>query len=590
MLVALVGSLLISSSRFELAAPLTLPAITIDAINDGIGLAQQAARAQGLQGRVLWVDGTANLERCSSDDRIEKLVAQIKKVGFNTIVYDVKPISGQVLYPSQHAPKIEEWRGQKLPKEFDPLDSMSRHAKAQGIELLISLNAFSEGHAMFKVGPGYDKLAWQTVIYEPRLIVSEPNPVDPARRKWAELNPKLNTMPTAEQVASFTDSKLIQNPDPELFAVSLDRFQRVVDGFEFGGAGGGVPTVPTGGVVLVGRGRGATFLRDHANPGRKLAFETTPTFMPISGKPEQQFPLITNPNHPEVRAHGLAIVEEIMTRYPVNGIVYDDRLRYGGLNADFSPLTTSLFEKHVGKKLLWPDDVFRYTISPRLERGIRPGPFFDQWLAWRAQVMQEWVDLVGTKVRSLRSGAKFGVYAGSWYGDYQQYGNNWASPEFNAGFWFLNNAYRKTGFAPSLDVLMTGCYYTIPTIFDALQAGKPIGPTIEAAGMLSNRAARDTTWTYAGIMLSNFKGDPEGLGNALQAACASTQGVMVFDLSHDIEPMWPVFAQAFSRAARAPHQVPGLIDQIRAKRRSVDAFGGKEPPVPISAGSAGIGF
>lgn len=588
MLAALIGTVLIQQSRFELASPLMVPPVMIDAVNCGIGLAQQMARARGLQGRVLWIDGTANLERCSSDDRIERLVKQIKSVGFNTIVYDVKPISGQVLYPSKLAPKIEEWRGQNLPKEFDPLDSMSRHAKANGMELLISLNAFSEGHALFKRGPGYDKLDWQTVIYEPRLIISDINSKNDV--VWAQLNPKLNTMPTGDEVSSFTESSRIQNPDDQVFAVTLDRRNRVVDGFEFGGVGRGVPTIPQGGVALVGRGRGAQFLRDRAVPGRAITFSTAPQFLPISERPEQQFPLITNPNHPEVRAYGLAIVEEIMRTYPVDGIVYDDRLRYGGLNADFSPLTTSLFEKHVGKKLLWPDDVFRYTISPRLERGIRPGPYFDAWMAWRAQVMQEWVDVVGSKVRSIRPGAKFGVYAGSWYGDYQQYGNNWASPEFNAGFWFLMNAYRKTGFAPKLDLLMTGCYYGIPTIFDALQAGKPIGPTVEAAGQLSNRAARDTTWTYAGISLSMFKDNPEGLANALQAACASTQGVMVFDLSHDIEPMWPVFARAFSRRATAPHQVAGLIDEIRKKRKSVDAFGGKEPPVPISAGSAGIGF
>lgn len=590
MLSLLAGAALLAQSRFELAAPLQLAPITIDALNDGIGLAQQTARSRGLQGRVLWVDGTANLERCSSTERIEALVAKIKSVGFNTIVYDVKPISGEVLYPSKLAPKIEEWKGQRLPKEFDPLAAMSRAARAQGIELLISLNSFSEGHALFKRGPGYGKKDWQTVIYEPRLIVADSVPNRLKDSIWAPLTPKLNTMPGVNEVASFTDSSKIANPSDELFAVSLDRRNRVVDGFEYGGAGKGVPTVPQGGVVLVGRGRGAEFLRARCVPGRLFPFDTAPQFVAISERPEQQYPLMTNPNHPEVQKHGLAIVDEIMRNYDVGGIVYDDRLRYGGLNADFSPLTTSLFEKHVGKKLLWPDDVFKYTISPRLERGIRPGPYFELWLTWRAQVMQSWVDAVGSKVRSLRPGAKFGVYAGSWYGDYQQYGNNWASPEFNAGFWFLTNAYRKTGFAPKLDLLMTGCYYGIPTIFDALQAGKPIGPTIEAAGQISNRAARDTTWTYAGIMLSNFKGDPEGLGNALQAACASTQGVMVFDLSHDIDPMWSVFERAFKRPARAPHQIPGLIQTIREKRKSVDAFGAKEPPVPISAGSAGIGF
>ncbi len=65
---------------------------------------------------------------------------------------------------------------------------------------------------------------------------------------------------------------------------------------------------------------------------------------------------------------------------------------------------------------------------------------------------------------------------------------------------------------------------------------------------------------------------------------------MVFDLSHDIEPMWPVFEKAFARQATAPHAVKGLLDLVRQKRRRLDAMGVPDPPVPISAGSSGIGF
>jgi hypothetical protein len=101
---------------------------------------------------------------------------------------------------------------------------------------------------------------------------------------------------------------------------------------------------------------------------------------------------------------------------------------------------------------------------------------------------------------------------------------------------------------------------------------------------------RDQTWVYAGISLDQFAGNTEGLKNALQAACGSTQGVMVFDLSHNIEPMWPVFQQAFSEPRKAPHQEPGLLAEVRKRRASVDKFGKKDPAVPIHSGSAGIGM
>jgi hypothetical protein len=211
-------------------------------------------------------------------------------------------------------------------------------------------------------------------------------------------------------------------------------------------------------------------------------------------------------------------------------------------------------------------------------------------MSWRALQMRNWVARVRSKVKSTRKDAKFGVYAGSWYGEYPQFGSNYGSNELDAGFWFLTETYRKTGFANQLDLLVTGCYYPNVTIYEAMGLGIPMGRTVEAAGQLSNRVARDQTWTYAGLSLEQFKNNPEGLASALQAACASTQGVMVFDYSHDVEPMLPVFASTFGPVPMAPHQVSGLIEQVRARRVQWDKAGIKGTAVPIAAGSAGIGF
>src|SRR5688572_26208713 len=73
-------------SRFQHETPLPgLNGIMVDSYQTGWGLAQQAARAKGLQARVLWVDCTANIDRYNDDAKVKALVATIADAGFNTI-------------------------------------------------------------------------------------------------------------------------------------------------------------------------------------------------------------------------------------------------------------------------------------------------------------------------------------------------------------------------------------------------------------------------------------------------------------------------------------------------------------------------
>lgn len=321
-----------------------------------------------------------------------------------------------------------------------------------------------------------------------------------------------------------------------------------------------------------------------------MTTETQAEFVPISARPEQQVPLMMNPSNLQVQNYALSIVQEIVKSYDIDGVIYDDRLRYAGLNADFSTTTQQAFESYVGRRLSWPDDVFRFTLTPALNKGIVVGQYYDAWMNWRAQVIRNFMATVRRNLKLIRPKVQLGLYAGSWYGEYQRFGNNWAAPESDAGFWFLTPEYQRTGMASLLDFFVAGCYYPQPSIAQAMANGTPIGLTIESSGQLANRLVRDQTWTYAGIMLSDYKGNPDGLKDALQAACGATQGVMVFDLSHDIEPMWEVFRQAFTDPRKAPHAEPGVLAEVRKKRTQVDKLGGKEPPTIISAGAIGTGF
>ncbi|MBX3120190.1 MAG: hypothetical protein KF784_14085 [Fimbriimonadaceae bacterium] len=570
--------------RFQMSAPLQgAPQVMLDRRMAGWGYANELAKANNLQSRMLWIDGTANLERVGSVEKIDKLIAQIKDSGFNTVVFDVKPISGQVLYKSKISPKILEWKGQKLSPDFDPLEVMAPRAKAAGLSFFVSLNAFSEGHNLFTEGPGYQMLDLQSVIYEavPQVIT---------RTTSFDISQTSNKMPDGEDsLGAFTDASKLPTPDPALFAVTLTPDLRVVDGF----AGAGVktikPTIPRQGIALVGRGKAAQFLKEHVWPGDRIKLDTRAQFVRTGERPSLQYPLMMNPHNGNMQQRALDIASELIRNYKIDGIVYDDRLRYAGLYADFSESTRAEFERLVGKRLQWPQDVFRYTYTTKLEKGLSLGPYYDAWMAFRAMTLRKFVQRARAWIRSIQPDAQLGVYAGSWYGEYPSLGNNWAGDSFDGGFWFLTPEYQKTGYASDLDFLVTGCYYKIGTIHQALEDNVGIGATVEAAGYLSARAVRDSTWTVAGIMLSQFKDDPEGLMNVLQGATGTTQGVMVFDLSHDIEPFWPVFKRAFVVPANSPHKRPDVLETARKRRKQIDAMGKYPPPVIITAGSSGTG-
>ncbi len=297
-----------------------------------------------------------------------------------------------------------------------------------------------------------------------------------------------------------------------------------------------------------------------ASLGATLNIAGAPNYVLSSQSAENGVALWTNPNDPQVQQRIIDMISELVTKYPVDGVIFDDRMRYSGINADFSEESRKAFEIYVGKQLTWPDDVLRPQVSfPALTRQTLPGPYFDDWRLWHALIIRNWLAHAAATVKGIRPTATVSVYVGSWYGEYFDYGSNWAADDFQAGFRPLTDAYRATGYAGLVDWMTTGCYYNLATVSEANATGETPGITVEAAGQLSNRCANNATWVYAGIQLINFDGNPEGLAHVLQAACASTQGIMVFDLSHKIEQFWPVFQQAFNKPALPPHAIPGLL-------------------------------
>lgn len=592
--IASVSPQIAPETRFQRVGPFAqLPWIQIDSNLAKKGIADSFAARNGYQARILWVDGTANMTAMSTDEGVDRVIGRAARAGFNVVVYDVKPIIGYTLYPSALTEKLERWRDQYMPLEFDSLASASRAARKYDIELVIAMNALSEGHRIVqdtrddpalpfgdRLGPGAAMTDRQTVQYRGVPVVSSPFDRDTTLDIHPTIDPPTFTAPLAVY------SRI---PQPQTLG---DRAWAIVDqrGVVTSTQSVLPDALPAGTNLLVGQNEGAEFISRRAFAGGRLLFKTRPVFEPITEN-WTQLPLMMNPHRPENRDRVIAFVKEILENYDVDGIMFDDRLRYGGLEADFDEFSRNLFEEHIGKQISWPDDVFKYTIRPNLARGIEPGPYFDEWLAWRANSLTDLVKRTRETVDSIAAAKNhrlvFGVYAGSWYGDYARYGFNYASTELDAGFSFLTRVYKQTGAAPHLDFLITGAYYGVPTVKDALRLGVPTGRTVEAGGVISNQVVQDQCFVYAGIMVADYWQRPDLFPAAMQAAAATTQGVMVFDYSHRIDQYWHVFERAFAaRSAKAPHQDP----TARATILRESARNPVHRPFPLYEGAPNAGF
>lgn len=582
----------VSGPRLTREAPFPfLPSVHLDSRMAGYGLLRSAARARSLQARILWVDATANMGFMNTPGKVQEMVRKAKDTGFNCLVYDVKPIIGYTMYPSRLTKQLTSWRGNSFPPGYDPVPHLLEATKQEGLRVYAALNAFSEGHRVIKdrgaeirpipndAGWGYQHPELQTVqaLPIPQVSLLRADPVD-----------------LSETLGGTSSEAAIHLNRPtkgawEVFA-SLDAQGRVA-------ATSSEPLDPPGGgSVLSLRGRAADTLGPKLAAGVKPTFSSRVEFKPIAER-QTQLPLMMNPHDRRNWERAFSFIKEVTDRYAFDGIIYDDRLRFGGMNADFSPLTKAAFEKFVGRKLSWPNDVFSFSLTHRLNhddqgrpfRAVRPGPYFDAWMAFRAHEMKGFVQAAASIAHG--KGRKFGVYAGSWYGDYAQYGNNYGSTDLSAGFGFMTPSYRQAGFAQDIDFLITGCYYPNATMQEAIEKGLPAGRTVEAGGILTNRVLRDQTWGYAGIMLSDYAKNPEGVADALQAAAFTTQGVMVFDYSHEIDKFLPILKRAFKVPTKGvPHDHPRLVKEAVKRRADWDRQGIKDSPFPILEGAPGAGF
>ncbi|AKQ46575.1 S-layer protein [Rufibacter radiotolerans] len=406
-----------------------------------------AADKKNKNRNLLYFDATANFKRFSFQDSIRYYLVKSKDAGVTDVVVDVKPISGEVLYPSKIAPVMNEWAGFTKTEKFDLLTAFIQEAHQLGMTVHASTNIFVAGHNHFNRGPVY---------------------ADPAKKNWQSLN-------------------------------------------------------------------------------------YTPQGMTPITQIKTKYSAMVNPALPEVQQYELSILKELVTRYPkLDGVILD-RVRYDGLESDFSQASRQAFEKHLGRPVAkFPADIYTYSKD---EKPVRvPGPLFKQWVEWRAKVIYDFVYQARTELKKINPKLIFGDYTGSWYPTYYEVGVNWASKEYDpsATYDWATPTYKNYGYAEALDLYTTGSYYfevekkeakniNVTTV-NRTEAGQGKGTedwyTVEGSAEMAMKITKGKVPVYAGVYVDQYKGHSEQFVKALKMCRAKSDGAMVFDIVHVINEGW----------------------------------------------------
>lgn len=232
-----------------------------------------------------------------------------------------------------------------------------------------------------------------------------------------------------------------------------------------------------------------------------------------------------NPAHPEVQLYELAVIQEVVSRYEVDGIVLD-RLRYPDGAADFSEFSRGRFEEWLGRPVeRWPDDILVPTGGP-----LVAGPLFPQWVAWRATVIQQFVRAAERVVHGTKPDVAFSVYVGGWYPTSWQEGVNWAAPSRASPLPWVTPAWQDAAIGHLVDFLMMGLYYVPVRAGEALQLGSAAWLSVEGGALMAQELLAGGAQPVGALLLPLYEHDPPRFRDALETVLRIHGAAMLFDL------------------------------------------------------------
>ncbi|MFQ5864183.1 MAG: alpha amylase family protein [bacterium] len=263
-----------------------------------------------------------------------------------------------------------------------------------------------------------------------------------------------------------------------------------------------------------------------------------------------------NPIFSEVQNYEIAVVEEFLKKYRVDGIIFD-RVRFNGIESDFSDFTKQRFQAYVGHDReiqWWPLDIYELQFQND-EWELVPGEFFQDWIEFRSKSIYAFYDRLVKKVRDLDPTLPIGSFVGSWYPTYYEYGLNWASQSYIPEYDWAGRDYNKTAVADMLDHLTVGCYFPRITIEEAEEVGAEWWMSIEGAALISMEAVKNVCPVYAAVWAEQFKNQTDNFKLALETALELTNGLYIYDLSQiEKYQYWDEIASVLKRVEERPQR------------------------------------
>lgn len=276
--------------------------------------------------------------------------------------------------------------------------------------------------------------------------------------------------------------------------------------------------------------------------------------VPIS-KLKHKYSAMTNPLLEEVRGHELNVLREVVSRYPrLDGILLD-RVRYDGIEADFSISSRAAFETFLGAKISnFPADIYSYAKDKEGKIIRAPGSLYKQWLEWRASVIWSFFKEAREEVKKINPRILFGTYTGAWYPLYYEVGANWASDTFDPSLHYdwASPGYKNYGYAGLLDIYTTGCYFFEVTMQEvesnnarinqrteaAMGTTREYWYSVEGSAKIAMEVIGNAVPVVGGLYVEQYKDHPEQFTKAVQMCMKKTDGLMIFDLVHIVNYGW----------------------------------------------------
>ena len=283
-------------------------------------------------------------------------------------------------------------------------------------------------------------------------------------------------------------------------------------------------------------------LNDEDQPVVQLSTDERP--IQTMGSIDDFGEVFVNPANDEVVEYELRLIEEVMNNYQIDGIVLD-RVRYVGLNSDFSQLTIDKWKQAndiVGNIDL--ADIYKLKkTNGKLE--IEYGKYFGSFNTFRAQMICDFIGKVRKLVDNARKKIEFLDYTGSWYPLYYLMAANWASPDHLEESYPATNAreYAQTGYVRCVDRMLSGFYYEDVEIREAMEHQKPAyWYSVEGSAYMAYHVTKHEKPVIGSLYLYQYSEQPERIAQAIDMCFRKSDGCMLFDLNYLVRHDWWKYA------------------------------------------------